>query len=71
MLICTECYKKLYHQMFSPHDYTIGENGLISTCCGAEATPIDGRQYHKKVATLREEKRLRAWVNGPEQEGAA
>ena len=63
MRICTGCYKKLYHQMFTPYDYIrsaeVGK--FTSTCCNVEALAINGRQYKKTVRGLEEKRKLAAW----------
>ena len=61
MMVCTNCYKKLYHQMFTPYDYYLKDRVFLSTCCDAETLQIDGRQYQKTVRMLEEKKTLKTW----------
>ncbi|MCP4540610.1 MAG: hypothetical protein GY832_26025 [Chloroflexi bacterium] len=72
MQICKACYKKLYHQRFTPYDY-YSDHGrrYLSTCCDAEVLQFHGSQYHKVVRGLEEKKGMQAWtVEAFEGEGA-
>lgn len=63
MTICPICYRELKHRMFSPYDYVWSKklSDFISSCCNAKVRRIDGRQYHKIVKQLEEEKKLKEW----------
>ena len=61
MMVCTNCYKKLYHQMITPYDYYLKDGAFLSTCCDAETLQIDGRRYQRTVKMLEEKKNLETW----------